>query len=150
MAGISNMRLSIAAYSNGISQYCLDTCIKYTQERQQFGKPIASFQLIQESIADMYVQIEASKYLCYSAAYDKEKGKPFNRKVSAAKYFAAETAIKVAAKAVKIHGAYGTVSDYAIERYYRDAVVLSIPGGTEEVHKLTIGRDLLGIDALSR
>lgn len=140
-------RLSTAAGCVGIAQACIDASVRYAQERMQFGKPIASFQLIQEMIADMVVETEAARWFVYRVGDLKSKDLPFVREASIAKYYAAEVAIRAAQKAIKIHGGYGYSSDYPVERHYRDAMGMSLYEGTAEIQKLIIGRETLGITA---
>lgn len=147
MSALDNARCSTAAACVGIAQACIDACVKYAQERRQFGKPIGSFQLVQEMIADMIVETEAARFLVYQAGYRKSKGLPIVREASIAKYYASAVALRAAQNAIKVHGAYGYSSDYPVERYYRDAMGLSIYEGTSEVQKLIIAREALGIRA---
>jgi alkylation response protein AidB-like acyl-CoA dehydrogenase len=150
LTGIDTARLYLAACGIGIAQSCLDACIRYSTERHQFGKPIASFQLIQETIAKMYAEIQALRWQVYYAADLKSKGLRHGKELSTAKWLAADLAVRVSAEAIKLHGAYGCSNEYPVEHHYRDAIVINILGGTAEVHKLTIGRELLEINALSR
>lgn len=140
-------RLSTAAGCVGIAQACIDASVRYAQERMQFGKPIASFQLIQEMIADMVVETETARWFVYRVGDLKSKDLPFVREAAIAKYYAAEVAVKAAQKAIKIHGGYGYSSDYPVERHYRDAMGMSLYEGTAEIQKLIIGRETLGIAA---
>jgi alkylation response protein AidB-like acyl-CoA dehydrogenase len=140
-------RLSTAAACVGVSQASIDAAVQYAQERIQFGKPIASFQLIQEMIADMVVETEVARNYVFRAADLKNKGLPFVKEASIAKYYAAEVALRSAQKAIKIHGGYGYSNDYPVERYYRDAMGLCLYEGTAEIQKLIIGREILGIPA---
>jgi alkylation response protein AidB-like acyl-CoA dehydrogenase len=140
-------RLSTAAACVGVAQASIDAAVKYAQERIQFGKPIASFQLIQEMIADMVVETEVARNYVYRAADLKNKGLPFVKEASIAKYYAAEVAIRAAQKAIKVHGGYGYSNDYPVERYYRDATGMCLYEGTAEIQKLIIGREILGIPA---
>jgi butyryl-CoA dehydrogenase len=149
LTGIDTARLFIAAGAIGMAQSCLDACIKYAQERRQFGKPIASFQLVQEAIARMQAETEATRWQVYYAAELKSKGQPHTKELSAAKWLASELAVKVSAEAIRLHGAYGCTDDFPVEHHYRDAVLSTILGGTTEMHKLTIGRELLGINAIA-
>jgi alkylation response protein AidB-like acyl-CoA dehydrogenase len=148
LAGIDTARLFIAASAVGMSQSCLDACIKYAKERHQFGKPIASFQLVQEVIARMQAETEATRWQVYYAAELKSKGLPHRKELSAAKWLASELAVKTSAEAIRLHGAYGCTDDFPMEHHYRDAILSTILGGTTEMHKLTIGRELLGINAM--
>ncbi len=148
LTGIDTARLFLSAMGIGMSQSCLDACIKYAKERYQFGKPIASFQLVQEVIARMQAEIEASRWQVYYAAELKSKGAPHTKELSAAKWLATELAVRVSAEAIRLHGAYGCTDDFPVEHHYRDAVLSTILGGTTEIHKLTIGRELLDINAM--
>jgi butyryl-CoA dehydrogenase len=148
LTGIDTARLFIAAGAIGMAQSCLDACVNYAKERQQFGKPIASFQLVQETIARMQAETEAVRWQVYYAAGLKSKGLPHAKELSAAKWLASELAVKVSAEAIRLHGAYGCTDDFPVEHHYRDAVLTTILGGTTEMHKLTIGRELLGINAI--
>jgi alkylation response protein AidB-like acyl-CoA dehydrogenase len=148
LTGIDTARLFIAASAIGMAQSCLDACVKYAKERHQFGKPIASFQLVQDAIARMQAETEAIRWQVYYAAELKSKGRPHAKELSAAKWLATELALKVSAEAIRLHGAYGCTDDFPMEHHYRDAVLSTILGGTTEMHKLTIGRELLGINAM--
>ena len=147
MSTLDSGRLSTGAAAVGVAQACIDASVKYAQERIQFGKPIAGFQLIQELVAEMVVETEAARSIVYRAAYLKNSGLPFVREASIAKYFAAETAVRAAQKAIKIHGGYGYSNEYPVERLYRDATGVSLYEGTAEIQKLIIGRETLGISA---
>jgi alkylation response protein AidB-like acyl-CoA dehydrogenase len=147
MSALDSGRLSTGAAAVGVAQACIDAAVKYAQERTQFGKPIASFQLIQEMVADMVVETEAARSIVYRAADLKNKGLPFIREASIAKYFAADMAVRAAQKAIKIHGGYGYSNEYPVERYYRDATGVSLYEGTAEIQKLIIGRETLGVSA---
>ncbi|TES82125.1 MAG: acyl-CoA dehydrogenase [Dehalococcoidia bacterium] len=148
LAGIDTARLFIAAGGVGMAQSCLDASIKYAKERHQFGKPIASFQLVQETIARMQAEISAIRWQVYYAAELKSQGKPHGKELSAAKWLATELAVRVSSEAVRLHGAYGCTDDFPVEHHYRDSVLSTILGGTTEMHKLLIGRELLDINAM--
>lgn len=148
LTGIDTARLFIAAGAIGMAQSCLDACIKYAKERCQFGKPIASFQLVQEVIARMQAETEAIRWQVYYAAELKSKGLPHAKELSSAKWLATELAVRASAEAIRLHGAYGCTDDFPVEHHYRDAILSTILGGTTEMHKLTIGRELLGINAI--
>lgn len=148
LIGIDTARLFIAAGAIGMAQSCLDACIKYTKERYQFGKPIASFQLVQEVIARMQAEIETTRWQVYYAAELKTKGARHGKELSSAKWLATELAVRVSAEAIRLHGAYGCTDDFPVEHHYRDAILSTILGGTTEMHKLTIGRELLDINAM--
>ncbi|UMZ73604.1 Acyl-CoA dehydrogenase [Natranaerofaba carboxydovora] len=135
-------RISIAALSVGIAQACLDETIRYANERVQFGKPIAKFQSIQNKIADMATQIELSRLATYRAAWLKDNGYPFTKEASMAKLYASETSVRAALDAIQIHGGYGYMKEYPVERYLRDAKLMEIGEGTSEVQRLVIARQL--------
>ena len=149
LSAFDNARLGVAARTVGAAQACMDASISYAQTRKQFGKLIGNFQLIQELLADMKVEIEAARLLAYRAAAMKNKGDPATIETSMAKYYASEIAFKVANNAIQIHGSYGYTDDYPVERFLRDIRVSSILEGTSQVHKLIIGRSLTGINAFA-
>ena len=137
-------RLGVAAQSVGIAQACLDEAIKYAKERKQFGKAIAKFQAIQFMIADMATELEASRQLLYNGAIMKDAGdRQASMYCSMAKYFASEAANGIAYKALQIHGGYGYIKDYRIERLYRDIRINSIFEGTSQVQQMVIAGALL-------
>jgi len=148
LVGIDTARLFIAAGGVGMAQGCLDASIKYAKERRQFGKPIASFQLVQETIARMQAETSAIRWQVYYAAELKSQGRPHGKELSAAKWLASELAVRVSSEAVRLHGAYGCTDDFPVEHHYRDSVLSTILGGTTEMHKLLIGRELLDINAM--
>src|SRR5829696_6625774 len=119
-------RISIAALSVGIAQGAYEAALKYSKERQQFGKPIAEFQAIQFKLADMATQIEASRLLTYQAAALKDAGRKTTRESAMAKLFASEVSVKVSEEAIQIHGGYGYIKDYPVEKYWRDSKLLTI------------------------
>ena len=135
-------RISIAALSVGIAQACLDETVRYANERVQFGKPIAKFQSIQNKIADMATQVELSRLATYRAAWLKDNGYPFTKEASMAKLYASETSVRAALDAIQIHGGYGYMKEYPVERYLRDAKLMEIGEGTSEVQRLVIARQL--------
>ncbi len=136
-------RIGVAAQGVGISQAAFEEAHKYSQERRQFGQPIASFQSIQFKLADMALRIEAARLLTYSAAWKKDKlGRDAAKYISMAKLFASETANWVANEALQIHGGYGYVKEYPVERYFRDARVTEIYEGTSEAQRMVIYRNL--------
>jgi butyryl-CoA dehydrogenase len=143
-------RLGVAARSVGAAQACIDACVAYSQSRKQFGKPIGSFQLMQELIADMTVETEAARLLTYRAATIKDTtGEAATIETSMAKYYASEVVQRVAHNAIQIHGSYGYSDEYPMERIWRDARIGSILEGTSQVHKLIIGRAKTGFNAFS-
>jgi hypothetical protein len=136
-------RIGIAALSVGLAQGALDASLKYAQERRQFGKALTEFQGIQFALADMATEISAARLLTYRAAAAKEKGEDANLAAAHAKYFASEAAQRIATAAVQIHGGYGFIKDYPVEKFYRDVKLLTIGEGTSEVQKMVIARNLL-------
>ena len=136
-------RISIAALSVGIAQGAYEAALKYSNERQQFGKPISAFQAIQFKLADMATQIEAARLLTLQAAFLKDNGKKTTRESAMAKLFASEIAVKVAEESVQIHGGYGYTKDYPAEKYWRDSKLCTIGEGTSEIQRLVIAKQLL-------
>jgi hypothetical protein len=136
-------RISIAALSVGIAQGAYEAALGYAQQRRQFGKPIVEFQAIRHKLADMATEIEASRLLTYEAGWLADQGKPVTRVSSMAKLFASETAVRVANEAVQVHGGYGFIKDYPVEKFYRDAKLMTIGEGTSEVQRLVISREIL-------
>jgi alkylation response protein AidB-like acyl-CoA dehydrogenase len=136
-------RISIAALSLGIAQGALDASVKYSKERKQFGKPISEFQAIQWKLADMATHIEAARLMTYRAGYFKNQGKDVTEQSAMAKYFASEIAAQATGEAVQIHGGYGFIKDFPVEKFYRDVKLVTIGEGTSEIQKLVIARELL-------
>jgi len=136
-------RIGIAAQALGIAQASLEASIKYAKEREQFGQPIAEFQAIQFMLADMETQIQAARLLTYYAAWKKDRGERFTHEASMVKLYASEVAVQAAVKAVQIHGGYGYLKDYPVERYMRDSRITQIYEGTSEIQRLIIARNLL-------
>lgn len=143
MKTLDGGRLGMAAQAVGIAQSCLDEAVKYAKERKQFGRRIADFQGISFMIAEMAADVEAARQLVYHAAQLKDAGKDATSACSIAKYFAAEAANRCAYKAVQIHGGYGYIKDYKVERLYRDARICSIYEGTSQVQEMVISGNLL-------
>ncbi len=140
-------RIGIAALAVGLAQGALDESLRYATERRQFGKPLADFQAIQWKLADMATGIEAARLLTRKAAWLKMNGQSINLAASQAKYFASEVAVRAAGEAVQIHGGYGYIKDFPVEKLYRDAKLLTIGEGTSEVQKMIIAKNLLGKQA---
>lgn len=140
-------RLSLAAGSVGIIRRALELSLAYAKERHQFGRAIAGFQLVQEMLAEMRVDLEAARLLVESALKRKEAGERFTLEASMAKLFASEAAHRAAYKAIQIHGGYGFFEEYEVARLYRDARITTLYEGTSEVQKLVIGAHLTGIRA---
>ncbi len=136
-------RIGIAAQALGIAQAAYELALKYANQREQFGQPIYNFQAIQFMVADMATRIEASRLLVHRAASLRDAGEPCGREASMAKLFASETAMWVATKAVQIHGGYGYIKEYPVERYFRDAKVTEIYEGTSEIQRMVIAKHLL-------
>lgn len=135
-------RIGIAALSVGIAQGALEHSLKYARERKQFGHPLAEFQAIQFKIADMHTGIEAARLLAFEAAYRRDNGLNYTLAAAKAKYFASEVATRAANEAVQIHGGYGFIKEYPVEKLYRDVKLMTIGEGTSEVQKMVIARQL--------
>jgi alkylation response protein AidB-like acyl-CoA dehydrogenase len=148
MSNLDSGRYSVASGCVGICQGCLDASVKYAKERQQFGRPIASFQLVQEMLTDIAVKTDAARMLVWRAGYLKDQGKPNTTETSVAKLYATESAIECANTAIQVHGGSGYVDDYPVERYLRDVRVTTLYEGTSQIQKLIIGRSLTGINAM--
>ncbi len=144
MQALDHGRVGIAAQALGIAQGALEEAVKYAKEREQFGRPLGKFQAIQWMLADMETEIQASRFLVYSAAALKTTGKRFSKEAAMAKLFASETATRVVNKAVQIHGGYGYTRDYPVERFFRDSKITEIYEGTSEVQRMVISGSLLG------
>jgi butyryl-CoA dehydrogenase len=143
MKTLDGGRIGIAAQAIGIARASLEASLKYSQERQAFGRPIASNQAIQWKLADMAVEIDAARLLALQAASLKDAGKPYTKQSAMAKLFAAETAMKAATEAVQIHGGYGYTKEFKVERYFRDAKITEIYEGTSEIQRLVISSQVL-------
>jgi butyryl-CoA dehydrogenase len=148
MSALDNGRYSVAAGCVGICDGCVDASVSYAKERKQFGMPIASFQLVQELIAEMVVKRDAARMLVFRAGELKDRGEPNTLETSIAKYYATEAAVECANAAIQVHGGSGYVDDYPVERYLRDARVTTLYEGTSQIQKLIIGRGVTGINAL--
>ncbi len=148
MSSLDSGRFSVAAGCVGICQGCVDASVKYSKEREQFGRPIASFQLVQQMIANMVVDTDAARMLTWRAGYLKDAGKPNTTETSIAKYYATEAAVRSANNAIQVHGGSGYVDDYPVERYFRDVRVTTLYEGTSQIQQLIIGRAVTGINAL--
>lgn len=133
-------RISIGALGVGIAQAALDRSLQYAKERKQFGKPIGSFQAIQFKIANMAMEIELARNMVHKAAWLKDNGKSFSKEAAYAKLFATETAVRAADEAIQIHGGYGYMREYEVERLLRDAKLLVIGEGTSEIQRVVIAR----------
>ncbi|MGZ5401873.1 MAG: acyl-CoA dehydrogenase family protein [Aeromicrobium sp.] len=147
MHSLDKGRVSVGAGCVGIVQGCLEASVQYSQDRQQFDRPLASFQLIQDLIADMSVDADAARLLVCRAADLIERGEPFGTEASKAKYFASEAAVRAANNAIQIFGGYGYIDEYPVQKYMRDARVMTLYEGTSQIQKLLIGRAETGISA---
>lgn len=148
MSALDSGRYSVAAGCVGLCQAALEESIAYAQERTQFDRPIAGFQLVQSMIADMVVRTEAARLLVYRAGSVKDAGKPSTLETSIAKYNATEAAVWCCDRAIQVHGGAGYSTDHPVERFYRDARVTTIYEGTSQIQQLIIGRAVTGVDAL--
>lgn len=149
MTSLDKGRVSIAASCVGIIQGCLEAVVSYSTERRQFGKPIASYQMIQDMIAEISVDADAARLLTWRAADLIERGEPFSVEASKAKFFASEKAVKASNLAIQAFGGYGYVDEYPVQKYMRDARVMTLYEGTSQIQKLIIGRAETGISAFS-
>jgi alkylation response protein AidB-like acyl-CoA dehydrogenase len=149
MTALDSGRYSVAAGCVGICEGCVQASTKYATERRQFGVEIASFQLVQEMIADMVVRRDAARLLVRRAGILKDQGRPNTMETSVAKLYATESAVECANLAIQVHGGAGYVDDYPVERYLRDARVTTLYEGTSQIQKLIIGREATGINAMT-
>ncbi len=148
MTALDSGRYSVAAGCVGICEGCVSESVRYATEREQFGRPIASFQLVQAMIAEMRVKTDAARMLVQRAGWLKDAGKPNTTETSIAKLFATEAAVWCANEAIQVHGGAGYVDDHPVERYFRDSRVTTLYEGTSQIQKLIIGRAETGINAL--
>ena len=149
MSALDSGRFSVAAGCVGICQGCVEASVSYAKAREQFGRPIASFQLVQELIADMVVDADAARALVWRSGWMKDAGKPNTTETSIAKLYATEAAVRSANAAIQVHGGSGYVDDYPVERYLRDARVTTLYEGTSQIQKLIIGRAATGVNAMT-
>lgn len=147
MSALAKGRMSVAAGCVGIIQAALDAAVRYATEREQFGKPIASYQLVQELISDIAVDLDAARLLTWRVADHIERGLPFATESSTAKLFASEAAVRAANNALQVFGGYGFIDEYPVGKLVRDARVMTLYEGTSQVQKLLIGRSLTGVNA---
>jgi butyryl-CoA dehydrogenase len=143
LAALDESRVTVGAEAVGISRAAYEAALKYAKERRQFDQPIADFQGIQWMLADMATQIDAARLLTFRAAFLADKGRPFTKEAAMAKVFASEVSGFVTSKALQIHGGYGYMKDYPVERYFRDAKITEIYEGTSEIMRLVIARNIL-------
>jgi butyryl-CoA dehydrogenase len=144
MTSLDGGRIGISSQSLGVAQACLDAAVGYAKERVQFGKAISNFQGLRWMIADMATQIEAARLLTFNAAAMRDRGENYSAAASMAKVFASEMANKVAYQALQIHGGYGYMQEYPVERYYRDARVFTLYEGTSEIQRTVIAKHVIG------
>jgi len=137
-------RIGISAFALGIAQGAFEASLSYAQQRKQFGRTISKFQAIQWKLADMKTEIDAALLLTYQAAYLADQGRPQTKQSSMAKLYSGEMAVRVTNEAVQIHGGYGFIKDYPVEKFYRDVKLCTIGEGTSEIQRLLIARQLLG------
>jgi acyl-CoA dehydrogenase len=143
MEFFNRTRISVAAEGVGIAQGAMEKAISHAKTREQFGNTLTSFQTTQFKIAEMATRIQAARNLVFEAAFRLDRGKPDHKLTAMAKWFAGETGVRVAEEAVQIHGGYGYMGDYDVERFYRDAKIIDIYEGTKEIEKIIIARSLL-------
>ena len=149
MTALDSGRFSVAAGCVGICQGCVDASVSYAKEREQFGRPIAAFQLVQAMIADMVVDTQAARSLVWKDGWLKDTGQPNTLETSVAKLFSTEAAIRSANTAIQVHGGSGYVDDHPVERYLRDARVTTLYEGTSQIQKLIIDRAVTGVNAMT-
>jgi alkylation response protein AidB-like acyl-CoA dehydrogenase len=147
MSALAKGRMSVAAGCVGIAQGCLDAAVRYSTERTQFGKPIASFQLVQQLIAQIAVDLQASRLLTWRVADLIDRGEEFATAANMAKLHASEAAVRAANSALQVFGGYGYVDEYPVGKYLRDARVMTLYEGTSQIQQLLIGRALTGVNA---
>ncbi|HXL90239.1 MAG TPA: acyl-CoA dehydrogenase family protein [Streptosporangiaceae bacterium] len=147
MAALAKGRMSVAAGCVGIAQACLEAAIGYAIQREQFGKPIAGHQLVQELIANISVDVDAARLLVWRVADLIDRGEPFTTESSTAKLFASEAAVRAANEALQVFGGYGYIDEYPVGKYLRDARVMTLYEGTSQIQKLLLGRALTGVSA---
>jgi alkylation response protein AidB-like acyl-CoA dehydrogenase len=136
-------RISIAALAIGMAQGAYDAAMRYSKIRRQFGRPISEFQAIQNKLVDMATALDAARLLNYRAAWMMDRGERVTKESAMAKLFASEAAVQIANEAVQIHGGYGFIKDYPVEKFYRDVKLCTIGEGTSEIQRLVIARHLL-------
>jgi len=147
MRALDAGRMSLAAGCVGIARGCLEASVAYAGQREQFDRPIARFQLVQELIADIAVETDAARLLTWRVAALADAGRDHRLESSYAKYFASEVAVRAANAAVQVHGGYGYIDEYPVGKYLRDARVTTLYEGTSQIQKLIIGRELTGESA---
>lgn len=149
LSALDDGRFSLASACVGIAREALEVSVRYAGEREQFGKQIANFQLVQELLAEMHVDVEAGRALCERVAHKKESGERYTMESSTAKLFCTEASVRCADKAVQVHGGYGYIDEYPAQRLLRDARVTTLYEGTSQIQKLLLGRQLTGVSAFT-
>lgn len=149
MKGFERSRCFVSTLALGTAQAALDAAVRYAGERQAFGKPIGAHQMVQGMLATMATDLEAARLLVYRALWMMAQGQPCATEASIAKSFATEAALRVASTAIQVHGAFGISREFPVEKYFRDARMLTIPDGTTQINQLIIGRSLTGLNAFS-
>ncbi len=149
MAALAKGRMSVAAGCVGIAQGCLNAAVEYAKSREQFGKPIAGHQLVQELLANIAVDTSAARLLAWQVADLIDRGQPFQTESSMAKWFASEAAVRAANNALQVFGGYGYIDEYPVGKYLRDARVMTLYEGTSQIQQLVIGRALTGVNAFA-
>ncbi len=150
MTALDRGRISVASGAVGICQACLNSSVKYANERKQFGRPIRDYQMVKQVIADMATYTEAARFLVRRAAWLNDQGRPFTKEIAIAKYFAGEAAVRASGWAMEIHGGMGYSLDLPVEKYYRDSKLYQIGEGTANMMRLIIADDLLGVKRANR
>jgi len=149
LSALDDGRMSLAASCTGLAQAAVDSMTSYSTQREQFGRPIAGFQLVQELIADSAVETEAARMMTWRVADLKMRGEKYTLAASMAKYYASEVCVRAANNAVQVHGGYGYVDEFIVGKLLRDARVTTLYEGTSQVQKLLIGRALTGVSAFT-
>ncbi|MFC9895350.1 acyl-CoA dehydrogenase family protein [Nocardia sp. NPDC127579] len=148
MSALDKGRMGVAAGCVGLARACLEAAVRYAGEREQFGKPIAHYQLVQQMLADIAVETDAARLLTWRVADLVDRGQPFGTEASMAKLYASETAVRAANNAIQVFGGYGYIDEYPVSKYLRDARVLTLYEGTSQIQQLLIGRALTGVNAI--
>jgi butyryl-CoA dehydrogenase len=146
LGSLDGGRIGIAAQALGIAQAALEASLAYARERKSFGVPIGQHQMVQWMLADMATAIEAARLLVWQAAWLKDQGRPYGAQASMAKLWASETAMRVTTDAIQVHGGYGFIKEYPVERHFRDAKITQLYEGTSQIQKLVVARHLLAAD----
>ncbi|MEU8894503.1 acyl-CoA dehydrogenase family protein [Nocardia sp. NPDC048505] len=149
MSALDKGRMGVAAGCVGLARACLEAAVRYAGEREQFGKPIAGYQLVQQMLAEIAVETDAARLLTWRVADLVDRGQPFGTEASMAKLYASEAAVRAANNAIQVFGGYGYIDEYPVAKYLRDARVLTLYEGTSQIQQLLIGRALTGVNAIA-